>query len=353
SAFTLVELLVVIAIIGVLIALLLPAVQAAREAARRMQCSNKLKQFGLSVHNFHDAHGRFPASSGDPVLNNVSGSMPRKANAFFVLLPFLELTSLYEAGIDSPDKATAQLWQRSALKVKVPSFLCPSDSNSSRWATGTYGFSSYRGSLADLAIMDYATNSDLGSMSGTPVERKRSWLKPGMFVGGFETVTDGISNVVAFSEGVICDDVTPIGKNWKSRIATGINSGYNRVPQTCLNVKSNPNNAVLTGSHNLGGRMFDIYAQVTCFYTLMPPNSPSCQEDWHLAWVSASSNHTGGVNAAFLDGSVHFVSETISVQNMDKSSTSYKNPTNGGAEFSYGIWAELGAINDGAAVSLP
>ena len=89
SGFTLVELLVVIAIIGILVGLLLPAVQAAREAARRMQCTNQLKQFGLALHNYADAFKKFPAGSAGP---SYSGN---RLNAMIGLLPYVEESSLY------------------------------------------------------------------------------------------------------------------------------------------------------------------------------------------------------------------------------------------------------------------
>jgi len=91
--FTLVELLVVIAIIGILIALLLPAVQAAREAARRMQCTNNLKQIALALHNYHDARRSFPAVAGDGGVNN---AIPVWVSIFVRLLPYIEQTARAE-----------------------------------------------------------------------------------------------------------------------------------------------------------------------------------------------------------------------------------------------------------------
>jgi prepilin-type N-terminal cleavage/methylation domain-containing protein/prepilin-type processing-associated H-X9-DG protein len=111
--FTLVELLVVIAIIGILIALLLPAVQAAREAGRRMQCANNLKQIGLGIHNFHDAQKSFPASSLD------GGGL---ATWWIFILPYIEETSTYNAW---DLKKTYYVQSDAARKAQVPLYLCP------------------------------------------------------------------------------------------------------------------------------------------------------------------------------------------------------------------------------------
>ncbi len=121
-AFTLVELLVVISIIGVLIALLLPAVQAARESARRAQCANNLKQLALAVHNFHDAHGTFPAGrlfTYDPTAPNWSWLAE--------ILPQLEQENLYRQANVGGNPANNINQSLAQIAQRVTAFLCPSD----------------------------------------------------------------------------------------------------------------------------------------------------------------------------------------------------------------------------------
>lgn len=367
-AFTLVELLVVIAIIGVLIALLLPAVQAAREAARRMQCSNQIKQLALAVHNFHDTQKRFPASSYDPITTS-AGLL--RASAFAVLLPYVEQTALgsellipYKAGATG-DEGISTLFTRAAARNKIPAFLCPSDGNAGLWDDSLNTFISYRGSRADLAGRDAAdltvsNPTDRGTMV-------RSWLQSGFHLGGFERVTDGTSNSVMLSEGIIGNGSTAAtGGNYKMRMASGISAHYNQVPQTCLNVKgsnfqfASATQATLTdANHNLGRRAWDPFVHTVYFHTLLPPNSPSCHGDWTYVWTSASSNHSGGVNVAMLDASARFISETVHTTNLHRK-VSNQSPDwppstvyDATGEFSYGVWAEIGSISGGESTALP
>ncbi|MEW4563550.1 DUF1559 domain-containing protein [Bremerella sp. JC770] len=129
--FTLVELLVVIAIIGVLIALLLPAVQQAREAARRMQCSNQLKQIGLAMHNYHDTYQVFPPGAVN--LNGTTNANQNLTNWAIAILPYLEQTALYDQYDQNVHNSHAN--NNDVLKTVLPAMLCPSDVNSETLVT--------------------------------------------------------------------------------------------------------------------------------------------------------------------------------------------------------------------------
>jgi prepilin-type processing-associated H-X9-DG protein len=384
----------VIAIIGVLIALLLPAVQAAREAARRMQCGNKIKQLALAGHNFHDANNRFPNYSND---SHFSTKRLQHFTFYYSLLPFMEQTAVYdqvialspgpttETAVSSANTHTTEVY--AVTRCKWGFLLCPSDGNTSKWATGDDLVSNYLGSLGDMVVR-------IGN-SGRAISG-RSWLRQGFYEATgtvtnsvrsgaevtFAAITDGTSNTVMFTEGIAWDKSPngTAGANYKSNMAagSGLTLDLNRVPNECLGAKGS-NNSMATGwaayvdSESRPG----FRAQVShstygnAIYTLLPPNSPSCTTaSYPNPWGgrSASSNHQGGVNVAFLDGSVHFVSETINTKNFDVKmnfpSGTYDAPTipiaaNAGASvavgevFSYGVWAELGSICGGESAQIP
>jgi len=396
--FTLVELLVVIAIIGMLIALLLPAVQAAREAARRMQCTNKLKQLALTLHSFHDVQNRFPASSYDPIVTSLEirlcGYLP-------LLLPYMEQNAVYGAmmqrhvsGSPDPDAARWNIWEKPSGHVLIDAFLCPSDSGGAKWGGPTNGtvrlrqpVTNYRGSRGDLAGNDVqGNNSTLGPAAtsldgydrspGWPTDHAspffstadhmnmpRSWLRAGGRRVGFETITSGTSNTIAFSEGIVGVGGSS-SRAYKEVLASGISSHYNQVPQNCLNVKGSGGDIISThgsidrDAHWLGRRAWENWPGNNQFYTLLPPNSPSCRSGWQYAWLSASSNHTGGVNAAFIDGTVRFVSDSVNTANLNRRVSNQTpdnppdRPVDADGPFSYGVWAELGAVNSNTSPSL-
>ncbi len=153
-AFTLVELLVVIAIIGILVALLLPAVQAAREAARRMQCTNNLKQMGLSVHNYHDANKEFPA--GVRTIGTSFGSAGHYQSGWTIeILPFMEEQPLYDQ-IDRLNGGAFDISNQPFFQTELEAFVCPSDATIEGFRKPFFA----KGGV--LATLEYAASSYKG-----------------------------------------------------------------------------------------------------------------------------------------------------------------------------------------------
>ncbi|MCR9119348.1 MAG: DUF1559 domain-containing protein, partial [bacterium] len=194
AGFTLVELLVVIAIIGVLIALLLPAVQAAREAARRSQCQNNLKQIGLALHNHHDVNGKFPPliktntadAEYDASITNNGASVESWGWSAY-LLPYIEQSNLYEAcGI--ANNASLQSRKDSAADVVVDAFRCPSDTGPDIGGSAQRFLDTANSNYG--AVMHSASSPGVGGNGGF---NKDVWL-------AFRDITDGTSNTIAVGE---------------------------------------------------------------------------------------------------------------------------------------------------------
>ncbi|MDR1270606.1 MAG: DUF1559 domain-containing protein [Planctomycetaceae bacterium] len=361
-AFTLVELLVVIAIIGVLIALLLPAVQAAREAARRMQCINKLKQLGIGYHNYHDINNSFPAGASPQYKGGTTtNSSCRRVGWAVALLPFIEQDAAFQSivtgGMAPPWTAATTATYRN---INVPTLLCPSD-HQGKFITNEPAKISYRGCAGD------AWNKAAYSISPMP-RGLFGFDYDGKVYFNMNSLTDGTSNTIAFSEagigrGESGTDTLSSTNAIAYNASHGDPTGASGSPRDCFNRKGA--GGILSGKAGSGndgsdvsdntpcGRFFaDGATHATGFHTILPPNSPSCftHQTYNLGadgnpLISASSYHSGGVNGGFADGSIRFITNTINCGDID-----VKPATSGFSK--YGIWGGLGSKDGGESTSL-
>jgi len=260
--FTLVELLVVIAIIGVLVALLLPAVQAAREAARRSSCTNNLKQLGLALHNHHDTFGQFPVGA-TTASNGLS--------LHVALLPFMEQKNRYD--LFNQNEAFTSSTNRPLTQTPVDGFLCPSgteiiaDDNASDRTTHYYGSMGPTGANTTTGT-NYKENT-AGGHGGWGLQGLFGWNTE----LGFSNVTDGTSSTIAFGE-----------ISWGDR--NGKDTRYRAW------ARGGQANSYMAPAKNVAQA---INADYTALFNDM----------------SFGSNHPGGAQFAYVDGSVHFIPETI------------------------------------------
>ncbi|MDO5310151.1 MAG: DUF1559 domain-containing protein [Planctomycetia bacterium] len=361
--FTLVELLVVIAIIGILIGLLLPAVQAAREAARRMQCTNYLKQLGLAAQNFHDVQLKLPDRSYQKNLStysSVCGNWHRYSG-LTGLLPYMEQQALYDVLIKDIENGNSPWSTGTDLAVcqHVSTFACPSDSGVKQ-ASGALAATSYHFNAGDMTTL-WDWNEFRGAVARAD--------KHEMTLADF---TDGTSNTILFSECVV--GTSKLYKKVKGGIAIlggAYNGGHSTAwanlyfsPAVCAAVRgangdiNNSYSVNTTENQCIGRRWGDAHDVYTGFFTILPPNSPTCANGGaeNCCVVTASSNHSGGVNCCYVDGSVHFISDTINAG--DQSKDFYEvvpntdRPQDYGGASIYGVWGALGTSAGGETVSL-
>jgi prepilin-type N-terminal cleavage/methylation domain-containing protein/prepilin-type processing-associated H-X9-DG protein len=304
TGFTLVELLVVIAIIGVLIALLLPAVQAAREAARRMSCTNNLKQLGVAMHSFEASQGSLP-----PLENNYT--------PFARMLPYYEeanLRELFDFTVSVPDADSDAL--RRAIATPVGLLLCPSDAEppvhtlTSTWssaATLPYAGSNYAMN-GSSGTGDATTNIDPFMNATDGICYKNAELR-------FRDISDGLSHTLAFTESLRgpCNSppLSPAPNPQRYAANLGLNG-----PATIMAVAASGN---LGGVESwTGTRLFNWFTFDQSSGTILngrfTPNNKMPDLCARRLWVHAArSGHPGGVNACLCDGSVRSIDDDVDV----------------------------------------
>ncbi len=315
--FTLIELLVVIAIIGVLIALLLPAVQAAREAARRSQCTNNLKQIGLALHNYHSAMNSFPllAGYGVALTNPNSKSTWHGPGVLVFILGFMEQKPLYNAfnfnascvlGCAGKD----EIQNGTVLHTALNTYLCPSDTGSSRYPYAT----NYGASVGPMFRWGDSPRFGVGMFTASGSMSIRD-------------LVDGTSNTIAFGEMLIGDgnSATMNGAEEYRGLAWptgGRGSGANQVMPGAASYlqqyiqKCDAQRRSRTGELN-DARLYWATPRMhhgSCMNTLLPPNSKHADCMYYPAsdgLHSVRSRHPGGGNVLMGDGSVHFLKNSI------------------------------------------
>lgn len=374
--FTLVELLVVIAIIGILIALLLPAVQAAREAARRTQCTNNLKQIGLAVRNYDNTYGALPPAFLSPPEFRQSGV--HNTSIFVALLPFLEqgplhdqVTSSFTFTDGSGATVSAGPYGEGVNPNDYPpwwtsisSLLCPSDPMSGSKRPNEVGYNNYvpcRGDNYDL----HAPPGNSGTLSKARGMFGRDlWLK-------LADIEDGMSNTMAFSERAIGSGNNRIIGAAATRLG---GSGIQR-PSNCW-ARVGPGDQYVPSdqvAYVMGKRWHMGLIGHCAFHSIIPPNGPTCyrmdgeydygrrpdDDSIHAkpgspgdhGLITANSYHPGGVNVCMGDGSVRFVSETIDAG--DQSALAAFSNLSGFRPSPFGVWGAMGTRSSGEAVAAP
>ncbi len=327
--FTLVELLVVIAIIGILVGLLLPAVQAAREAARRMQCSNNVKQISLALLNYESAYKAFPAlRSGNTNNFPIVFRQVERLSLRHKLLPFLEQNALYDSTLASGkgpfDEAAPNLWN----SVVVSSYVCPSNAGplTSPLSTRTVGVADYYFFTGDEPIFasDVATSASQQRRRGMFGDIQ--WTRIGH-------VIDGTSNTMAVSEGL--RHVANDGFGATRNIGTLTNPAAAVAKFDFGTKKFIAGSAI--GTPLRGYRAYDGPPQYIAVQGAAPPNTV-CVSDAgtdfaSLYMLAPMSYHTGGVMVGFVDGSTRFISQTIDAGNQAAAF-----PTASTGLSPYGVW---------------
>ena len=368
SGFTLVELLVVIAIIATLIGLLLPAVQSAREAARRMQCANNLKQASLAVLSYESANKAFPPACGNIKFQKLSTNGGNTNGNWWYFgwipsaLPFMEETTLYGQVVDWVQAGKGPTGAGCPFLAQPKGLQCPSDGGFGRNDGGglDYGDTNYRCNRGDLLL-----DKNAGSAWRGPFGQGNNINAP---FGTVDTCTikkiaDGTTKTIMLSESAvgINGSTHPISGLAAGVTMSKVNGTASRNPYGLRECVAERASGLYTGSvtnvanGNRGQNWGHGDPPYASFNTALPPNGASCTATPSTTaanfptLISASSFHAGGANVAMCDGSVRFVIETIDAG--DPGQTTLPNGDSSVAS-PYGVWGSLGTHRSGEVTNL-
>jgi prepilin-type N-terminal cleavage/methylation domain-containing protein/prepilin-type processing-associated H-X9-DG protein len=317
QGFTLVELLVVIAIIGILVGLLLPAVQAAREAARRMQCSNNLKQLGLAAHNFESSYKYFPPGEWTRAATTAASSRPAWTT---VVLGFLEQSNKFNQ-FDFTVDVNTDAKNEPARSQDVATFICPSEPSGAQFATtvgATVGRLNYFGSIGGAADCRQADGL-AGIFSGNFSNVALNETPKGVKIGG---ISDGTSNTALHAEVMRKFGDTTVVNHTTNKQSGDISTGTALVDGR-NDIGCRAGSTQGTRINYVGLQYFRGGINHNTLYThTLPINWNRNTRDtttqkytcgdasFRRAHINAGSYHTGGANAVFCDGSVRFFSDS-------------------------------------------
>jgi prepilin-type N-terminal cleavage/methylation domain-containing protein/prepilin-type processing-associated H-X9-DG protein len=321
TAFTLIELLVVVAIIGLLVGLLLPAMQSSRESARRLYCSNNLKQIGLALNNYHSAIGAFPPGR----LRTTIDGQGHCFSAYAHLLPFLEASSLFNR-IDFNSNPDDPATNGVPLSQTLPFFLCPSDTHRVLQSTAVNGV------IVDSAVHNYPLNTGTtfplsprnpGRVEVTGVFFENSRVR-------FGDILDGSSNTVCTSETVTSEGGPSAwdGVSKTTGFVLTVGNDNATVGPELTNYASQCHSAGILLQQTRGSRWLYGAPGHSMYNHMRPPNDTDIDCRGGLPhstrtnywWdrlslnVAARSRHPSGVHALFCDGHVQFVDSYIDSQ---------------------------------------
>ncbi|SMP41267.1 prepilin-type N-terminal cleavage/methylation domain-containing protein [Neorhodopirellula lusitana] len=388
--FTLVELLVVIAIIGVLVGLLLPAVQSAREAARRMSCSNNFKQLGLAVHNYHSAFKQFPEQGAgfSDIGQDVEGgswaqsevSSQRNLSALVGLLPYIEQQAMWEQisnrmGTNADGSLRSVPWPQMGPTpfrqfnykpwvTELPSFRCPSDPGVGLPAMARTNYGMCMGDTTHWSFLWGPYNDELQLDTGH-VNHLRASAR-GVFVPRtitrFRDILDGLSNTIAMGEiatGLGDRDVRTQPLNWATPDGEDSDVLFDN-PAYCEQFTSptRPNfwsdgtdggtepARIASSSFLRGFSWSDRNYLNTTMNTILPPNGVTClkSNSSDSGVLPPSSQHPGGVHVLMSDGAIRFITDSIESGNRNSGGvglgqSGLRSP---GSKSPYGLWGSLG-----------